>query len=128
METYRMEFTAGGKSLAEARIQRGIFQGGALSPLLFVIALMPFNHILGICTGRYKLSKSQEKINHLMYTDDIKLNAKNEKELGTLIYAVRIYSRDIGMEFRIGKSAMLIMKSGKRHLTDRMELQKQENS
>ena len=54
--------------------------------------------------------------------DDIKLFAKNEKELETLIYTVRIYSRDIGMEFGIEKCAMLVMKSCKRHLTDRIEL------
>ena len=57
-----------------------------------------------------------------MYMDDIKLFAKNEKELETLIHAVRIYSQDIGMEFGIGKCAMLVMKSGKRHMTDGMEL------
>ena len=34
----------------------------------------------------------------------------------------RIHSQDIGMEFGIEKCAMLVMKSGKRHLTDRMEL------
>ena len=34
-----------------------------------------------------------------MYIDDIKLLAKNKKELETLIHAVRIYSQDIGMEF-----------------------------
>ena len=33
--------------------------------------------------------------------DDMKLFAKNEKEVETLIYAVRIYSQDIGMEFGI---------------------------
>ena len=33
-----------------------------------------------------------------MYMDDIKLFAKNEKELETLIHTVRIYSQDIGME------------------------------
>ena len=49
-----------------------------------------------------------------MYMDDIKLFAKNEKELETLIHAVRIYSQDIGMEFGIEKCAMLVMKSGKR--------------
>ena len=57
-----------------------------------------------------------------MYMDDIKLFAKNEKQQETLIYAGRIYSQDIGMEFGIQKRAMLEMKSGKRHLTDRMEL------
>ena len=56
-----------------------------------------------------------------MYMDDLKPFAKNEKELETLIHAVRIYSQDIGMEFGIEKCAMLVMKSGKRHMTDGME-------
>ena len=42
-------------------------------------------------------------MNHLMYMDNIKLLAKNEKELETLIHTVRIYSKDIGMEFGIEK-------------------------
>ena len=37
--------------------------------------------------------------NHLMYMDDIKLYAKNEKELETLTKAVRIYSQDREMKF-----------------------------
>ena len=57
-----------------------------------------------------------------MYMDDIKLFAKNEKELETLILAVRIYSQDIRMEFGIEKCAKLVMKSGKLHMTDGMEL------
>ena len=65
IQTWRVELTEG-QSLAEVKIQRGIFQGAALSPLLFVIAMMPLNHILSKCTARYKISKSQEKINPLM--------------------------------------------------------------
>ena len=87
---------------------------------------MPLNHVLRKCTARYKLSKSPEKINHLMYMDDIKLFAKNEKELETLIHAIKIYSQDIGMEFGIEKCPMIVMKSGKRHLTDGMELPNQD--
>ena len=34
MKTWRVELIAERKSLAEAKIQRGIFQGDALSPLL----------------------------------------------------------------------------------------------
>ena len=112
-KTWRVELTAGERSLAEAKVQRGIFQGYALSPLLFIIAMMPLNHILRKCTARYKLRKSQKKI-----MDGIKLFAKNEKELETLIHAVRIYIQDIGMAFGIEKCAMLEMKSGKRHLPD----------
>ena len=44
----------------------------------------------------------------------------------TLIHAVRIYSQDIGMEFGIEKCAMIVIKSGKRHITDGMELPNQE--
>ena len=76
IETWRVELIA---SLAEVKIQRGIFQGDTLLPFLFVIAMMPLNHKLRKCSGRYKLSKSQEKINHLKYMDDIKLFAKMKK-------------------------------------------------
>ena len=38
-------------------------------------------------------------INHLIYMDDIKLFAKNEKEQETLRHALRIYSHDIAIEF-----------------------------
>ena len=103
MKTWRMELTAGRRSLAEAKVQRSIFQEDALSSLLFMIAMMPLNPIHRKCTAGYKLSRLQEKINPLMYMDDIKLFAKNEKELKTLIHAVRIYSQDIGMEFGIEK-------------------------
>ena len=61
-----------------------------------------------------------------MYIDDIKIFAKNEKELESLIHAVRIYSKDIGMEFGIEICAMLVMKSGKRHLTEGMKLANQD--
>ena len=57
-------------------IQRGIFQVDALSPLLFDIATTPLNHIIRKCTAGYKLSKLQEKMNHLMYIDDIKMLVK----------------------------------------------------
>ena len=51
---------------------------------------------------------------------------KNEKELETLIFIVRIYSQDIGIGFGIEKCAMILMKSGKRHMTDGMELPNQD--
>ena len=79
MQTWRVELTAGGKSLPETKIQRGIFPEDAQSPLRFIIAMRPLNHILREFIAGYKLSRSQEKINHLMYMDDIKLFAKNEK-------------------------------------------------
>ena len=104
MKTWKVELIVGDRNLTEAKVQRGI------SLLLFIIAKMPLNPILRKFTAGYKLSKLQEKNNHL---DDIKLFAKTEKEQETLIHAVRIYSQDIGMEFDIERCAILVMKNGK---------------
>ena len=82
---------------------------------------MSLTYKLRKCTAEYKLCKSQEKINHLIYMDDIKLFARNEKELETQIQRVGIYSYDTEMEFGIKKCAMLAMKREKRHLTEEIE-------
>ena len=63
---------------------RGIFHRDTLSPLLFVIAMMPLNHVLRKYTAGYKLSKSQEKITHLMYMDNIKLFCQKRKRIRKL--------------------------------------------
>ena len=47
--------------------------------MLFMMAMMPLNHILRKFASGYKLLKSQEKINHIMYMNNIKLFAKNKK-------------------------------------------------
>ena len=49
MKTWKVELTAGGRSLVKAMVQRGIFLGDALSPSLLVIVMMPLNHILRKC-------------------------------------------------------------------------------
>ena len=61
MKTWKVELTAGRRNFAETKIQRVIFQGDALSLLLFIIARMPLNHLLRKCAAGYKLSRSQEK-------------------------------------------------------------------
>ena len=73
-----------------------------------------------------QIKKSQQKINHLMYMNDIKIFDKNEK-LETLIQTIRIYSQDIGMEFGMKNYAMLIMKKEKRKTIEGIELSNQES-
>ena len=60
--------------------------------------------------------------------DDITLFAKNEKGLETLIFVVRIYCQDIGIEYGKEKCSLQIMKSEKRHMTEGMELTNQEKN
>ena len=57
-----------------------------------------------------------------MYMDDIKLLAKKKERTENSNTAVRIYSHGRGMEFGIEMCAMLVIKSGKWHITDGMEL------
>ena len=45
--------------------------------------------------------------------DDLKLHSRSEKRLDSLLQAVRVFSKDIGMEFGIEKYAMLVMEKEK---------------
>ena len=76
-----MELTCAQEVLGGVKIMRGIFQGDSLSLLLFVSALIPLTHILRKSKPGYEFSGSGEKINHLLYIDDLKLYRKIEKEL-----------------------------------------------
>ena len=65
--------------------------------------------ILRKAKAAYEYSESKEKINHLLFTNDLKLYSQSEKGLDSLVQTVRIFSEDIGMEFGIQKCAMLVM-------------------
>ena len=45
--------------------------------------------------------------------NDLKLYSRSEKGLDSLVQTVRVFSEDTGMEFGIGKCAMLVMEKGK---------------
>ena len=113
MKTWRVELTCGNENLGEVSIKRGIFQGDSLSPLLFVACLIPMTYVLRKCGAGYDFSSNGQKINHLLFMDDLKLYAKSEKALDSLVQTVRLFSSDIGMEFGIDKCAVLIVKNGK---------------
>ena len=46
MGNWKTELTAGGEVLGTLDIKRGIFQGDSLSPLLFVMGMIPLSMIL----------------------------------------------------------------------------------
>ena len=79
--------------------------------------MMPHIRILRKFTSGYKLYKLQENLNHIMYIDDMKLFAQNEK-FETLQQSERIYCEDIGMEFGIEKCAMLIIRNRKQQVIE----------
>ena len=113
VEKRKVMLCSGNSELGEVEIKRGIFQGDFLSPLLFVLALIPLSLILRKAKAVYGLSESKEKINHLLFMDDLKLYSRSEKGLDSLVQTLRVFSEDVGMEFGIEKCAMLVMEKGK---------------
>ena len=100
---WRTTLTCCGVVLGDVEIYRGIFQGKSLSPILFVIALMPLSYLLQDTNKGYCLKGFPLKVNHLLYLDDIKLYGKSRSELHSLISTVSVFSGDICMSFGIDK-------------------------
>ncbi|TWW73339.1 hypothetical protein D4764_15G0007330 [Takifugu flavidus] len=57
--------------------------------------------------------QSGTTVSHLLYMDDIKLYAKNERDIDSLIHLTRIYSKDIGMSFGLDKCGWMVSRRGK---------------
>ena len=113
MMNWETELTSEKVSLGKVKIRRGIFQDDSLSPLLFVLAIIPLSFMLRKAKAGYDLGGNKGRVNHLLFMDDFKLYGKNERQLDTLVNSVRIFSEDIQMQFGINKCAILIMKRGK---------------
>ena len=112
MGKWRVMLCAGNSYLGEVDIKLGVFQD-SLSPLVFVLALIPLSVILRKAKAACEFSGSEEKINHLLLMDDLKLYSHNEKGLDSLVQTKHIFCKDIGMEFGIEKCAMLVIEKGK---------------
>ena len=112
MQQWRLSLMANGEDLGEVNVKRGTFQGGSLSPLLFVLSMVPLSLILkgNAC---HKWEKKEYKLNRLLFMDDLKLYAKSEEQRNRLVRTVYVFSTDIDMEFGIKKCGILTMKSGK---------------
>ena len=113
MEKWKVMLCSGNSELGEVEIKRGIFQEDSLSPLVSVLALIPLSLILRKAKAAYEFSESKDKINHLLFMDDLKLYSQNEKGLDSLVQTVRVFSEDRGMKFGIEKCAMLLAEKGK---------------
>ena len=88
-------------SLGNVEIRRGIFQGDSLSPLLFVLCMVPLSLILRKVKFHYEFGDKKTKINHLLFIYDLKLFAKSNDQIDSLVNTVYTFSEDIGMEFGI---------------------------
>ena len=59
--------------LYKVDVSRGIFQGDSLSPLIFVICMIPLSPPLRKVKASYEWCRKKVKLNHLLFMDDLKL-------------------------------------------------------
>ena len=113
MVNWKTVLTSGGTVLGQVDIKRGIFQGDSLSPLLFIVIMLPLTLVLRKMRAGYRLAKDVTPINHLLFMDDLKLYGANKDQLDSLIQVVRIFSQDIKMSFGLEKCAVLEIRRGR---------------
>ena len=90
MQQWRLSLTANGEDLGEVNVKKEIFQGDSLSPLMFVLSMVPLSLILKKVNACYKWGKKEYKLYHLLFTDDLKLYAKSEEQTNTLVRTVYV--------------------------------------
>ena len=118
----KVRVEASGEKSREADIRRGIFQDDSLSSLLFVLCMVPLTWLLRRSKAGYEWDNKGFNLNHLLFTDDLKLFAKSKKQIDSLVHTVHIFSENIGGQLEIKKCGVLLMDRGKVIKTDDIRL------
>ena len=103
-------------------MNRGIFQGDSLSPLLFVLSTVPLSLILRKVNASYEWGKKEYKMNYLLFMGNLKLFSKSEGQMDTLVRTIYVFSTDIGIDFGMKKCGILTTKRGKVVRYERIKL------
>ena len=123
MQNWRKVLFSGKNKLGKVNTRRGIFQGESLSPLLFVVVLITATITLRTLKQGYSFVKEKERLNYLLFMDDLNLCGSIDKEIDRPVKVVTIVSGDIRMQFGFDKCAVLKMKRGKQVHCEGTDLQ-----
>ena len=99
MKNWKLLLAYNGLESCEIDVNRGIFQDDSLSPLIFVICVIPLSFLSRKVKASYEWGKKEFKPNHLLFTDDLKLFVKSNEQIDSLVQTVFRFSEDLGMEF-----------------------------
>ena len=111
MNKWKLELVSNGVSLGNIEIRRGIFQGdSSCSPLLFVLCMVSLSLILRKVKFHYEFSDKKTRINYLLFMDDLKLFAKSDDQIDSLVNTAYTFREDIGMKFWIKNCGVLVLK------------------
>ena len=122
MKDWKTNLFSGKSPLGAVNINRGNFQGDSLSPLLFVITLIPLTLVLRKLKQGYSFGNGKPRLNHLMFMDDLKLYGSSESDINSLVRTTKLVTEDIGMAFGIDKCGVLVLKRGKESRCEGIDL------
>ena len=91
---WRAKLIAYNESLGKVDFRKEIFWQDFFSPLLFVVVLIPLLITLNEIDLGYVTSQNQ-KFDNPLFMDDLKLYAKSERELDSLIQTLRVISDNV---------------------------------
>ena len=104
---WKTVLTSGGAEIGQVVIRRGIFQGDSLSPLSFIVVMLPLTQVLRKIKAGYKMAKGMRSSDHLLFMDDLKLYGATKDQLDSLIHAVKTFSNDTRILLGLEKCAVL---------------------
>ena len=81
IKNWKVELTLGGETLSEVKVNRGMSQGDSVSPILFVITLIPLSILLRDMKAGCMLGEVWGKINNLLFMDVLELFGKTMQEM-----------------------------------------------
>ena len=96
-------------------IQRGIYQGDSLSPLWFYLALKHLSYLLKRTKhvfGIHCCKQETQRLNHLLYMDDIELYAATHNQLQELLRLTHTFSRDNKSYFGLKSAKYFALQRG----------------
>lgn len=99
--------------VGHVRIRRDTFQGDSVSPLYFIISLIPLSLLLNKPNFGYSLDcQGGSIVFHRLCMDKLKLYAPNEQGIKSLVNTTAEFSSDIKMKSSLDKCASINITNG----------------
>ena len=67
LKQWKLSLNSNGNELGDVKVNRGTFQGDSLSPLLFVVCMIPISLVLRKVKAGYEWGRKEFSLNHLLY-------------------------------------------------------------
>ena len=96
-------------------ILSGLFQDHCPTVLLFILCLLPLSWLIKEPKIGYSVGRKSQRIlvSHLLFTDDIKLYARNIRQFQNLLEIISKFSNDIRINFGLDKCIIFNILKGK---------------